>query len=121
MTACDGDYNIFEHPQAYNTNPIIDIMSAASRSKKSMKDVSSKPGSSSASRSRVEKRKANTLAARRYRQNRLDMITELESVLKATQQERDALKVQLAALQGENQVLKDLVGRPPWGRDRETS
>ena len=94
---------------AYSPNPTPDSVSAGSRPKSNPEDVSSKPGSSSASSSRVEKRKANTLAARRYRQNRLDKIAGLESALRATQLERDALKVQVAKLQGETQVLKDLV------------
>ena len=76
-------------------------------------DVPSKQTqSSSVSRSRIEKRRANTLAARRYRQNRLDRLSELETALKETQLERDALKEQVARLQGETQVLRDLVHKP---------
>jgi len=86
-----------------------DSFSSGSGHKARRENVSSKPDSSSASDSRVEKRKANTMAARRYRQKRLDRISELESALKATQLERDALKVQVAKLQGETHVLKDLV------------
>lgn len=71
-----------------------------------------KPKVSSTSRSSVDKRKANTIAARRYRQNRPDKIAELESALKPTQLKRDALKEQVAKLQGETQVLKDLVREP---------
>ena len=97
-------------PLAYSPNPAPQSMSAGSSSKSGLEDVSSKPGSSSASSSRVEKRKANTLAARRYRQNRLDKVSELESALKATQLERDALKVQVAMLQGETQALREIVG-----------
>jgi Basic region leucine zipper len=109
VTAFDGDDTVFENLVAHRPNPTPDSLSASSRSKSSHENVSSKPGSSSASSSRVEKRKANTLAARRYRQNRLEKFAELESALKATERERDALKVQVAKLQGENQVLKDLV------------
>ena len=65
--------------------------------------------STSTSASRIEKRRANTLAARRYRQARLDEVSNLKAELKETQLERDALKVQVAKLQGETQVLKDLV------------
>ncbi|MCJ1318503.1 hypothetical protein MMC15_003833 [Xylographa vitiligo] len=121
MIAFDGDHSIFDNPPARSTEPIIDVVYVAPSSKASVDDTSSKPGSSCAARSRIEKRKANTLAARRYRQNRVDMISQVESALKVTQQERDALKVQLAKLQGENQVLKDLVGRSPWGRDGDIS
>jgi Basic region leucine zipper len=109
VTAFDVDDTILENLVAHRPNPTPDSVSAGSTSKSSLKDICSKPGSSSASSSRVEKRKANTLAARRYRQNRLDKVAELESALKATQLERDALKVQVAKLQGETRVLKDLV------------
>ncbi|MCJ1295598.1 hypothetical protein MMC34_007161 [Xylographa carneopallida] len=111
MTAYDENGSILDNSPPYTTNPMISNVSATSRPKVSMEGASSVPESSSASRSRIEKRTANTLAARRYRQNRLNMISELELLLKATQQERDALKIQLARLQGENQVLKDLVDR----------
>ena len=109
VTALDRDDTILDNLVTYNPDLTPDSVSAGSRAKSSPEGVSSKPGSSSASSSRVEKRKANTLAARRYRQNRLDKVAELESALKATQLERDALKVQVAKLQGETQVLKDLV------------
>ena len=59
--------------------------------------------------SRVEKRKLNTLAARRYRQKRLDQISSLEAELKKTQLERDALKYRVAKLEGETEMLKELL------------
>jgi len=92
-------------------HPILSPHSSpSSLSKSSPEDTTSKSGSASvSSKSREEKRKANTLAARRYRQNRLDKMTELEEALKEVQRERDALKVKVAKLEGENQVLKDLV------------
>lgn len=99
------------------SNPSPYSMSAGSSSKAGLEDALFKPGSSSALSSRAEKRKANTFAARRHRQNRLDKIAELESALKAIQLERDAPKVQVAKLEGGTQVLKDIVG----GRKVETS
>ena len=62
-------------------------------------------------KSKIEKRKANTLAARRYRQTKLDKMAELESALKAMQDERNSAREQIAKLQGENQVLRDIVGQ----------
>jgi cell division protein FtsB len=59
--------------------------------------------------SRIEKRKLNTLAARRYRQKRLDLISSLEAELKNTQLERDALKCRVARLEGETEMLKELL------------
>jgi polyhydroxyalkanoate synthesis regulator phasin len=58
---------------------------------------------------RVEKRKQNTLAARRYRQKRVDQMSTLESELKETQSERDALKVRVARLEGEVETLRALL------------
>ncbi|KAL5383342.1 hypothetical protein DPSP01_006028 [Paraphaeosphaeria sporulosa] len=58
---------------------------------------------------RVEKRKANTMAARRYRQKRVDQMNTLESQLKDTQTERDALKVRCARLEGEVETLRALL------------
>ena len=83
--------------------------STGSISNSSSQDTSLKPKASSVSSSRIEKRQANTLAARRYRKKRLDQVAELEAALKATQIERDALKVQVAKLQAETQILKDIV------------
>ncbi|KAI9811070.1 MAG: hypothetical protein M1827_005652 [Pycnora praestabilis] len=114
-TAHDGDDTIFDDLLPYSPDPATDSVPAGSKTKSSPKNISIEPGSSSVSRSRVEKRKANTLAARRYRQNRLDKVAELESALKATQLERAALQVQVAKLQGENLVLKDLVRGPTEG------
>lgn len=60
-------------------------------------------------RSRVEKRQANTVAARRYRQKRQDHVAELEAALKAMQDERDSLRVRVGELEGETRVLNGLV------------
>jgi hypothetical protein len=57
----------------------------------------------------VEKRKANTMAARRYRQKRVDQMNDLESQLKETRSERDDLKVRCARLEGEVETLRQLL------------
>ncbi|KAH8590739.1 hypothetical protein B0O99DRAFT_467300, partial [Bisporella sp. PMI_857] len=59
--------------------------------------------------SKIQKRTLNTLAARRYRQKRVDQMSSLEQALKETQAERDALKIQVAKLQGEVEVLRGLL------------
>lgn len=59
--------------------------------------------------SRVEKRKANTLAARRYRQKRVDQMSSLETELKNVKTERDDFKVRCARLEGELQALQALL------------
>jgi septal ring factor EnvC (AmiA/AmiB activator) len=61
--------------------------------------------------SKVTKRTLNTLAARRYRQKRVDEMNTLESTLKETQAERDELKVRVARLEGELEALKGLLKR----------
>lgn len=60
--------------------------------------------------SRVKKRTLNTLAARRYRQKRVDQMQGLESALKETETERDDLKLKVARLEAEVDVLRRLVG-----------
>ncbi|KAH6675040.1 hypothetical protein B0J14DRAFT_588781 [Halenospora varia] len=58
---------------------------------------------------RVEKRTRNTLAARRYRQRRVDEVSGLESQLKETRSERDDLKIRCARLEGEVETLRKLL------------
>ncbi|TVY36227.1 hypothetical protein LSUB1_G005080 [Lachnellula subtilissima] len=67
---------------------------------------SSKTGNPS---SRIEKRTRNTIAARRYRQKRVDQVSSLESALKQSEDEKDALKVRVARLEGELEALKGLM------------
>jgi hypothetical protein len=59
--------------------------------------------------SKIEKRKANTLAARRYRQKRVDQMSGLEAELKEVKAERDDLKVRCAKLEGEVEALRALL------------
>ena len=71
--------------------------------------ASTKATSSAADSSRIEKRKANTLAARRYRQKRVDQVTGLEAELKEVKAERDDMKVRCAKLEGEVEALRALL------------
>ncbi|KUJ09792.1 uncharacterized protein LY89DRAFT_690204 [Mollisia scopiformis] len=59
--------------------------------------------------SKVKKRTLNTLAARRYRQKRVDQMQGLETVLKDTESERDELKIKVARLEAEVEVLRRLI------------
>jgi len=77
----------------------------SSRSKTS----SSKSSPLAPDAARVEKRKANTLAARRYRQKRVDQMSGLEGELKDVKSERDDLKVRCARLEGEVETLRALL------------
>lgn len=69
----------------------------------------SKVNTSTEPASRVEKRKANTLAARRYRQKRVDQMSGLEAELKDVKAERDDYKVRCAKLEGEVEALRALL------------
>jgi hypothetical protein len=61
--------------------------------------------------SRIQKRKLNTMAARRYRQKRVDQMNDLEATLQEVRAERDALKIKAARLEGEVDVLRSLLKR----------
>ncbi|KGO75550.1 hypothetical protein PITC_082570 [Penicillium italicum] len=61
--------------------------------------------------SRVEKRKLNTLAARRCRQRRMDRMKELEAELEKVRKERDDWRLRCSKLEGETDALKGLLTR----------
>ncbi|GLA05531.1 hypothetical protein AnigIFM60653_006023 [Aspergillus niger] len=58
---------------------------------------------------RVKKRELNTLAARRYRQRRVDRMNQLEEELEAIKRERDELKMRVSKLEGETEALRSMV------------
>ncbi|RYP80041.1 hypothetical protein DL770_006400 [Monosporascus sp. CRB-9-2] len=55
------------------------------------------------------KRQRNNEAARKYRQKRIDRITELESELTVVKQERDALRIRLARQEAETAALRSML------------
>lgn len=57
----------------------------------------------------VLKRQRNTIAARKYRQKRLDRIQELEDALESVTRERDDLKLRLARQEAETAALKEMM------------
>ncbi|KAF4464758.1 capsule-associated CAP1 [Fusarium albosuccineum] len=57
------------------------------------------------------KRQRNTIAARKYRQKRLDRISELERALEAMTGERDDLRLQLARREAEVDALREMLGK----------
>ena len=59
--------------------------------------------------SRVEKRRLNTLAARRCRQRRVDRMKSLEDELASVRRERDELKLRVSKLEGETDALRGLL------------
>lgn len=66
--------------------------------------------SSSEPTDKIVKRQRNTEAARRYRQRKVDRVTELEEALAAMTKERDDFKIKLARSEAEVDVLRRLVG-----------
>ncbi|KAJ5102069.1 hypothetical protein NUU61_004291 [Penicillium alfredii] len=61
--------------------------------------------------SRVEKRRLNTLAARRCRQRRVDRMQKLEDELEEIRRERDELRLRVSKLEGETDALKGLLSQ----------
>lgn len=55
------------------------------------------------------KRRRNTMAARKYRQKRLDRIAELEKALGEVSSERDDLRIQLARREAEVDALREML------------
>ncbi|UPK90470.1 hypothetical protein LCI18_001405 [Fusarium solani-melongenae] len=57
------------------------------------------------------KRQRNTLAARKYRQKRLDRISELEEALAAMTSERDDMRLQLARREAQVDALREMLSK----------
>ncbi|KAI0407959.1 hypothetical protein F4802DRAFT_495115 [Xylaria palmicola] len=55
------------------------------------------------------KRQRNNVAARKYRQKRIDRISELESELEEMKQDRDDLKIRLARQEAETAALRTML------------
>lgn len=60
---------------------------------------------------KIEKRSKNTQAARRYRQKRVDQMAGLETKLKESEEEKEALKMRVARLEGEVEILRGLLNK----------
>jgi len=66
----------------------------------------------------LQKRQRNNIAARKYRQKRVDRISELEDALQAMTHERDKLRVELARREAEVDVLRSVaVNRKDGGSE----
>jgi len=59
----------------------------------------------------LDKRFRNNLAAKKYRQKKVDRISELESALADITKERDQLRLLLARKEAEGQVLREVMAR----------
>ncbi|GKT45871.1 LOW QUALITY PROTEIN: uncharacterized protein ColSpa_06052 [Colletotrichum spaethianum] len=58
---------------------------------------------------KVLRRQRNTIAARKYRQKKVDRIDELENLLKEMTRERDDLRIRLARQEAETEALKSIM------------
>jgi hypothetical protein len=58
---------------------------------------------------RALKRRKNTLAARKYRQKRVDRIKELEGAVDELTKERDELRLRLARQEAETAALREVL------------
>lgn len=61
------------------------------------------------------KRQRNTMAARRYRQKRVDRISELEGAVDQLTRERDELRLKLARQEAETAALREVLRMRPGG------
>ncbi|EPS36961.1 hypothetical protein H072_9461 [Dactylellina haptotyla CBS 200.50] len=59
----------------------------------------------------IDKRYRNNLAAKKYRQKKVDRISELEGALADMTRERDELRLRLARKEAEGQVLREVMAR----------
>jgi len=101
---------------SYHTNPpsptrtLSQSIAGASPNDYSRQARSPKTRTTTDSEAKNLRRQRNTVAARKYRQRRLDRIDELEQALKESQTERDLLKVQVARWRGKAEALQALLG-----------
>ncbi|RVD85366.1 uncharacterized protein DFL_003690 [Arthrobotrys flagrans] len=63
----------------------------------------------------LDKRFRNNLAAKKYRQKKVDRISELESALADMTRERDELRLLLARKEAEGQVLREIMAKGKGG------
>ncbi|KAJ5587089.1 uncharacterized protein N7459_002854 [Penicillium hispanicum] len=94
-----------------HTSPISQIPGSVSTSQSSPATSQGDDILGRVDSSRVEKRRLNTLAARRSRQRRVDRMKSLEDELESVRRERDELRLRVSKLEGETEALKGLVTR----------
>ncbi|CAI7610192.1 unnamed protein product [Penicillium manginii] len=113
-------------PQSFAPSPLVPSPPNSLDGQSQHSPVSQIPGSASTSSpptsqgdevlgrvgsARVEKRRLNTLAARRCRQRRADRMKTLEDELESVKRERDELRLRVSKMEGETEALKGLLTR----------
>lgn len=92
----------------HSSSPSADSSSSSSGGGSKRKAPSSPPEDPAAAKDL--KRQRNTLAARKYRQKRLDRISELEQALADMTSDRDDLRLKLARREAEVDALREMLG-----------
>jgi hypothetical protein len=95
-----------EPTQAAPPAPAVDVPRTSSKRKASDDDDDSHEDGAKA-----DKRQRNTMAARKYRQKRLDLIADLEKALGDMTAERDELRLQLARKDAEAGALREMLAK----------
>lgn len=97
------------------TSPVFSSNSTSAQEFSAAKPSSHQPAKASDKRplsteeAAAEKRRRNTLAARRFRQKQHDRVTQLEKALAEMTKERDGLKMQVARWEGETVALRAML------------
>lgn len=107
----DAAHNPTPDLPSTQNNVTPDSISDTSARKRSAGSPSSSERSPNEQGCKVQKRRRNTEAARRYRQRKVDRVSELEEALQLMTKERDEMKLRLARSEAEADVLRGLVGR----------
>jgi len=108
LTLQSAPTNAHSHSQSPSLSTTPPSSTASSSSPK---DHSSTPKSSlsHANPDKIKKRTLNTVAARRYRQKKVDQVVGLEAALQESEAEKDELRLRVARLEAEVDVLRGLV------------
>lgn len=96
--------HLVSHPRQAQTGYVSPASSASKRKR-------SDSVTSHEDEQTVMKRQRNTMAARRYRQKRLDRLADLERALGKMTEERDELRMQLARREVEVEGLREMLAR----------
>ncbi|KAK5746770.1 hypothetical protein LTS12_022620 [Elasticomyces elasticus] len=105
-----GQVNSMSTAQMGATEPAPPLSRTSPTPKSTPRSSSKRSLSPSDPESGQHKRQRNTQAARRYRQQKVDRVAELEEALALVTKEKDELKLKLAKAETEASVLRGLVG-----------
>lgn len=117
------DFTLYPSPQPTTTSPDLSASASVQTTTATPNNTLTNPNSTesrpnnkrpspisscSIPQSKSRRREANTLAARRYRQKKVDRVNELETALEAVSRERDELRFRLAGAEAEVRVLRGM-------------